>query len=215
MVRAAGASPAPGRLAGLPDPTWRSMLTRGLPQFGGEAVLPVLVFYAVWSVAGLVPAIASSMALSLALAAWLLRRGRDIALIVVGAGFVVIQGVVGLASQNATVYLAQAVVVNALWGLAYFVSVAVGRPLVGIFANAWYPFPAWFRASDPYRREFALQSTVWGTFFLVRAGLRLWALLAGGVAGFVLVSVITGTPLVAGLIFWGIWHARRAFLRLA
>jgi hypothetical protein len=27
----------------------------------------------------------------------------------------------------------------------------------------------------------------------------------------VLVSFITGTPILVGLVVWGIWHARRAF----
>ena len=198
----------------LPDPTWRSMLRRGVPQFAGEAVLPVVVFYAVWRAAGLAPAIVASTALCLALAAWLIRRGREVTMVTLGVVIVVIQALVGLASHNATVYLAQPVVLNGLWAAAYFASVAVGRPLVGVFANAWYPFPPWFRASVPYRREFTLQSLVWGVGCLARAGLRLWALLASGVGGFVVVSIVTGTPFVVALIGWGIWHARRAFAQL-
>jgi hypothetical protein len=190
------------------------MLRRGLPQFGGEAVLPVVVFYGVWRVAGLASGIVASTALCLLLAAWLVRRGREVTMVALGVVVVVVQAAVGLASQNPTVYLAQPVVLNALWGLAYFGSVAVGRPLVGVFANAWYPFPPWFRASEPYRREFTMQSLVWGVACLTRAGLRLWALLASGVAGFVMVSVVTSTPLVVALIAWGIWHARRAFGRV-
>ena len=45
MVRSAGTPLAPGRLEDLPEPTWGSMLGRGLPQFMGEAVAPVLVFF--------------------------------------------------------------------------------------------------------------------------------------------------------------------------
>lgn len=190
------------------------MLTRGLPQFGGEAVAPVVLFYVVWETAGLGAAIVASTVLSLCLAAWLLRRGREVALVVAGAVFVVIQALVGLAAHSTTVYLAQPVVVSALWGIAYFVSVAIHRPLIGVFANAWYPFPPWFRASTPYRREFAMQSLVWGVYCLARAALRLWALLGSGVAGFVVVSAVTGTPLLVALVAWGIWHARRAFARL-
>jgi hypothetical protein len=190
------------------------MLGRGLPQFAGEAVAPVLAFYVVWRAAGLAPAIAASTVVYLALAAWLVRRGRELTLIAVGAAFVTIQALVGLAAHSATVYLAQPVVLSALWGLAYFVSVAIRRPLIGVFASAWYPFPTWFRASDPYRREFGMQSLVWGAYCLARAALRLWALLDAGVGGFVLVSVVTGTPLLAALIAWGIWHARRVFARL-
>jgi hypothetical protein len=211
MLPQAGTSPAPGRLEDLPDPTWTSLLRRGLPQFGGEAVAPVLVFYAAWKLSGLAPAIVASTVVYLALAAWLMRRGHEVALLAVGAVFVVVQALVGLVSRSTTVYLAQPVVLSALWGLAYFASVAIGRPLVGVFANAWYPFPAWFRAGGAYRREFTMQSLVWGVYCLARAGLRLWVLLESGVAGFVVVSVLTGTPLLVALIGWGIWHARNSF----
>ena len=191
------------------------MLRRGLPQFGGEAVMPVLVFYAAWKLGGLAVAIVASSAVYLALAAWLARAGRETGLIAISAAFVVIQAVVGLASHSATIYLAQPVVLSALWGLAYIGSVAIGRPLVGVLANVWYPFPPWVRAGRPYRREFALQSLVWGAFCLARAGLRLWALLESGVGGFVVVSILTGTPVVVALVAWSIWHAKRTFSRLA
>jgi len=190
------------------------LLGRGLPQFMGEAVVPVLVFYVAWKVSGLGPAIAASTVTSLGLAVWLMRRGRDFALVVTGATFVVIQALVALAAHSATVYLAQPVVLSALWGIAYFVSVAIGRPLIGVFANAWYPFPAWFRATVPYRREFGLQSVVWGVYCLARAALRLYVLLRAGIGGFVVISLVTGVPMFVGLVAWGIWHARRVFGRL-
>jgi hypothetical protein len=214
MVRQAGTPLAPGPVDDLPEPTWRSMLGRGLPQFTGEAVAPVLVFFGVWKAAGLGAAIAASTVVYLALAAVLLRRGRDVTLIAIGAVFVIIQAIVGLVSQSATVYLAQPVVLSALWSLAYFGSVAIGRPLIGVFASAWYPFPPWFRASAPFKREFGMQSIVWGLYCLARAALRLFVLLQSGVGGFVVISLVTGFPFFFALVFWGIWHARRVFSRL-
>jgi intracellular septation protein A len=214
MVRTAGAPIAPGRLEDLPDPTWRSILGRGLPQFAAEAVLPVLVFYGAWRLAGLGAGIAAATVVSLALAAVLIRRRRDVTLVALGAAFIVIQAGVGLASHSTTVYLAQPVVLNALWGVACFVSIVIRRPLIGVLAGAWYPFPAWFRASDAFRREFSVQSAVFGVFYVARAALRLWALLAAGVGGFVVVSVVTGSPFVLVLIGWGVWHARRTFSAL-
>ncbi|HEY7398413.1 MAG TPA: VC0807 family protein [Gaiellaceae bacterium] len=214
MVRTAGTPVAPGSLNDLPEATWGMMLRRGLPQFGAENVLPVLGFYAVWRFAGLGPAVVASTVVYLALAAWLIRSGREVGAIAIGMVFVAVQAVVGLVSNSATVYLAQPVVLSALWGLALIGSAALGKPLIGVFANAWYPFPDWFRAAGPYRREFAMQSVVWGVYFLVRAALRLWVLLESGVGGFVLVSVPTGTPLLIALVVWGIWHARRTFSRL-
>ena len=214
MVRAAGAPVAPGRLEDLPDPTWRSILGRGLPQFAAEALVPVLIFYGAWRAAGLGAGIAAGTIVSVALAGVLMRRGRDVTLVAVGAAFVVVQAAVGLASHSTTVYLAQPVLLNALWGLACFVSIAIRRPLIGVFAGAWYPFPAWFRASDAFRREFSVQSAVFGVFYVARAALRLWALLATGVGGFVVISVVTGSPVVLLLIGWGVWHARRTFSAL-
>ena len=214
MVRASGTALAARGVDDLPAPTWRLLLARGLPQFAGEAFAPVLVFYLCWRVFGLAPAILASTAASLVLAVWLLRRRREVTLVAVGAMFVVIQAVVALAAHSATVYLAQPVLLSALWGVAYLVSAAIGRPLIGVFATAWYPFPAWFRTSAPYRREFGLQSIVWGVYCLLRAVLRLFVLLEAGVGGFVVISIASGAPALAALVGWGLWHARRAFARL-
>jgi Protein of unknown function (DUF3159) len=195
----------------LPDPTWRMLLGRGLPIFAAEGVVPVAVFYAVWRSAGLAPAVVVTSIVGGAIVLWEVRRGCDVALAGVTCVFLVIQAIVALLAHSATVYLAQPVVVSALWGVAYLVSVAIRRPLIGAFARAWYPFPPEFRASERYRHEFGLQSIVWGVYCLARAGLRLWALLSSGVGGFVVISIATGTPLLAALMFWSLWHARRAF----
>jgi uncharacterized protein DUF3159 len=187
------------------------LLGRGLPMFAVEGVLPILVFYGVWREAGLGPAVVVTSVVGGAIVLWQVRRGYDVALAGVTFVFLVIQAVVALAAHSATVYLAQPVVLSALWGFAYLVSVAIGKPLIGAFARAWYPFPRGFRASDVYRREFAMQSIVWGIYCLLRAGLRLWALLSSGVGGFVVVSFVTGTPVIVALVFWSLWHARRTF----
>jgi Protein of unknown function (DUF3159) len=190
-------------------------MQRGLPTFAVEGFAPVLLFYVVWNLAGLVPAILVATAVAGSIVAWQVRRGNGGALAVVALIFVLIQAVVGLASNSATVYLAQPVVLSACWGVAYFGSVVVRRPLIGVFANVWYPFPPTFRASEPYRHEFSLQSIVWGIYCLARAGLRLAVLLGPGIGSFVVVSLLTGAPIFAALVFWGIWHARRTFSRLA
>jgi hypothetical protein len=198
----------------LPDPTWAFLARRGLPQFAAEGIAPILVFYGAWTVGGLTAGVLAATVFAGAVLAWQIRNGRDGALARLALLFVAIQALVGLAAHSAAVYLAQPVVLSAAWGVAYLVSAAIGRPLVGVFANAWYPFPPEFRAGASYRREFGLQSLVWGVFCLARAALRLVALLGSGVGGFVLVSIATGTPLFVALVFWGLWHARRTFTRL-
>jgi hypothetical protein len=195
----------------LPDPTWRMLLGRGLPTLALEGVLPVLVFYGVWREAGLGPAVVASTAAGGVVVLVQLRRGLDVALAAVTMLFIVIQALVGLAAHSATVYLAQPVVLSGLWGVAYLVSAAIGRPLIAAFARAWYPFPPEFQASSVYRREFAMQSVVWGIYCLTRCGLRLWALLSTGVGGLLVVSTVTSTPILVALVLWGVWHARKVF----
>ena len=132
MVRATG-TPADVELteADLPAATWRFLLQRGMPQFALEAVVPVLVFYGAWKAWGLVGGIVASTVVSLALAAILLRLGRETGTVALGALFVVIQSAVALAAHSTTVYLAQPVVFSALLALAYIASVILGRPLMG------------------------------------------------------------------------------------
>jgi hypothetical protein len=127
---------------------------------------------------------------------------------------VLVQALVALAAHSTTVYLAQPVLFGVAWGIALLVSVALGRPLIGVFASAWYPFPLWFRRSAAYRREFALQTIVWAAFCFLRAGIRLYALLHADVGGFVVVSLLTGAPPYAAIVLWGLWHARRSFAEL-
>ena len=171
----------------------------------------MLLFYVVWRKAGLGPAVLASTAAAGLVVLWQLRRGLDVALAAVTCTFIVIQALVGLAAHSATVYLAQPVVLSGLWGIAFLVSAAIDRPLIGAFARAWYPFPPEFRATALYRREFRLQSVVWGVYSLARCGLRLGILLTSGIGSFVVVSTVIGTPVMIALVFWGLWHARRAF----
>ena len=215
MVRPTPEPAAAGSgLTALPEPTWRMLLGRGLPNFALEGFVPVLVFYAAWRTAGLAPGVIASAAAAGLIVLLQMRRDLDVALAGAALVFIFIQAVVALAANSATVYLAQPVVVSACWGVAYLVSVALGRPLVGAFARAWYPFPPAFRASAPYRREFGMQSVVWGIYCLARSALRLVVLLASGVGGMIVVSFVTGTPILIALVLWGVWHARNAFARL-
>jgi intracellular septation protein A len=197
----------------LPEPTWRMLLGRGLPNVALEGFLPILVFYAFWREAGLAAGVLASAIAAGVVVLVQLRRGLDVALAAAAGVFIVIQATVALVTHSETVYLAQPVLLSAAWGIAYFVSAAIGKPLIGAFARGFYPFPPEIRESELYRREFGMQSVVWGVFCLARAALRLWVLLASGVGGLLVVSFVTGTPLLIALVLWGVWHARIAFSR--
>ena len=151
------------------------------------------------------------MATALALYLYERRAGRDGLLVRVSLGFVVVQSAIGLGTSSATVYLAGPVVANAVWGAVFLGSAAVGRPVVGALACAWYPFRPAFRASAEFRRVYGLESVVWGFYLLARGVLRLAVLLHGGVGSFVIVTFLTGTPAMLGLLAWSVWYALRKF----
>ena len=193
----------------LPSPSFRSILLTGLPGFLREGFLPLGAFYAGLRLGGLGAGIAASTALSVLVYVHERRAGRNGLLVRISLAFVAVQAAVGLAAHSTVVYLAQPVLANAIWGVAFLVSPVLGRPLAGALACAWYPFPRWFREAEPFKRVFGVQSLVWGAYFVARSAARLAVLLHGSLESFLLVVLLTGTPMMLLLIAWSIRHAIR------
>jgi hypothetical protein len=194
---------------GMPEPSFRGILRTGLPGFLREGFLPVGAFYVGLQLGGLPAGIAASAVVSVAIYVAERRAGRDGLLVRLSLGFVALQSAIGLISNSTTVYLAQPVLLTAAWGLAFLVSVLIGRPLAGALACAWYPFPRWFRETEPFKRVFGVESLVWGAYFFARSGIRLAALLQGSLENFLLVVFLTGTPAMLALMLWSIRYAMR------
>ena len=209
MVRETPETPAGRDKSSLTQPTFRGVLLTGLPGFLREGFLPIGAFYGGLRLSGLVAGIAASSAVSVLIYLYERRAGRDGLLVRISLAFVLVQGAIGLAADSATVYLAQPVLANAAWGLAFLVSALIRRPLAGALACAWYPFPRWARETDSFKRVYGIQSLVWGAYFLVRSGVRLAVLLNGSLESFLLTVFLTGTPMMFLLILWSIRHSIR------
>jgi hypothetical protein len=194
---------------GLSEPTFRSVLLRGLPGFLREGFLPLGAFYAGLRVSGLTAGIAAAAVASGLIYYYERRAGRNALLVRLSLAFVVVQSAVGLAAHSSTAYLAQPVLANAVWGIAFLVSAGIGRPLAGAFACAWYPFPSWFRQTNEFKRVYGVESIVWGVYMLIRSGLRLAALLEGSIENFLVVVLLTGPPMMLLLVVWSIQYAIR------
>ena len=181
----------------------------GLPGFLREGFLPLGAFYAGLELQGLAAGIVASALASVLIYVYERRAGRGGLLVRLSLGFVAVQSVIGLASNSTTVYLAQPVLVAAAWGLAFLVSIPLGRPLAGALATAWYPFPRWLKESSDFKRVYGIQSVVWGAYFLARSALRLVLLLEGSIESFFVVVFLTGTPVMLLLLAWSIRHSMR------
>lgn len=194
-----------------PEEGFRSILFAGAPRFAREAFGPVAGFYIGWKLGSLMVGIVLATAIGVALDLYARRQGRGGALALVSVAFILVQAVVGILADSAVVYLAQPVLVSAIWGVANIVSAFVGRPLAGVFADAWYPFPPEIKGSRTYRRVFGVESIVWGLYLLARSGIRMVVLTSGSIGAFAAVQLLTGIPFTVALVAWSVWYATRRF----
>jgi hypothetical protein len=203
VVRAAAAAPAPAE-GELTAPTFLGVFRAGAPGFLREGFLPLGAFYGGLQLGGLAAGIAASAAVSLLVYLYDRRSGREGLLVRLSLAFVLVQSAIGLVAHSTTVYLAQPVLATAVWGLVFGASVPLGRPLAGMLACAWYPFPQWFRDTAAFKRVFGTESLVWAAYFLARSALRLAILLHGSLGSFLAISFVSGTPAMLVLLAWSI-----------
>jgi intracellular septation protein A len=199
----------------LPPITVRSILLGSGPRFARDAFGPVLTFYVMWKVAGVVWGILAATAVALLALRYERSRDRSGILVRLALALVLIQAVVGIVTRSAELYLIQPVIISGLWGVAFIGSAVIGKPLTGVFANELFPFPDEVRRSETFRRVFSRLSYAWGAYQLFRSGLRAATLLGLGVDLYVVVNLATGVPMIIGMMSWSIWYAVRSFRRSA
>jgi intracellular septation protein A len=209
----AATTPTPDGAAHLPPITARAILFGNGPRFARDAFGPVLAFYVLWKVWGLVPGIVAATAVALVVYRYERQQDRPALVVRIALLFVLIQAVVGLWTGSAEIYLAIPVFVNVGYGLAFIGSIVIGRPLAGVFAEEMLALPDEVKASRTHRRTFGLISLAWGSYMVARSALRLVVLVALGVDAFVAVGFVTGFPVTMALMSWSIWYGVRSFRR--
>jgi intracellular septation protein A len=191
----------------------RALLLGTGPRFARDAIAPVVAFYVGWKLIGLVTGIVVATAITVVAFVWERRQARTGLAAALGFSIALVQAFAGLVSGSAKWYFAPPVIANALYGLAFLVSVPIGRPLAGVFAGDTYPFPPAVRASKTFRRVFSRISVVWAVYLLARSALRLVALTRVGVEAFIAINIATGVPFTAAIMAWSIWYGVRGFRR--
>ncbi|HEY7648476.1 MAG TPA: DUF3159 domain-containing protein [Methylomirabilota bacterium] len=181
------------------------------PRFARDALGPVLVFYVGWKLISFESGVVAATLVAAGIFLWERRQGRRGLAIGIGFFIALVQAGAGLATGSTVAYFAPAVVVNGAYGLAFLISVLIGRPLAGVFAVESYPFPPEVKASPTFRSIFSVVSLVWAAYMLSRAVVRWVALTRASVELYILVNVATGPPLIAAIMTWSIWYAFRRF----
>jgi hypothetical protein len=190
-------------------PTARAILRHSAPRVLRDAVGPIAAFFVGWKLAGLVVGIGLATLFAAMIYRHERRAGRPAIVVRVAFVLVLIRAVVGLTSGSARVYLGQEAGIDALIGLTVLSFLAAGRPLASFFAREVYPFPDGVRSSPEFQRAFRIMSMVWGVYFLVRAGVRLTAVLTLSVNGYLLVDALSGAPFLLALLVWSVTYSIR------
>jgi len=183
------------------------------PRFARDAGAPIVAFYLGWKLVGLDVGIAAGTTTAIAMFVWERTQRRSGLGAAIGLGIAIVQAIVGVASGTAIGYLAPPVVANGLYGLAFLISITIGRPLAGVFAAEVYPFTPDMKASPTFRRTFSVISLAWGLTFIGRCVFRLVVLSWQDVDLFVIVNLATGLPVNVLLMVWSFRYGIESFRR--
>jgi hypothetical protein len=188
-----------------------SILRRSGPRIALNGFGPIVAFYVGWKLAGLVVGIAAAAAFGLAMYRHERRADRPAMVVRVALGLVVIRTAVGLITHSTNLYLGQEIILDTILGSITLGSLLVHRPLAAIFAREVYPFPDQVYGSAGFRQVFVLITAVWGGYFIIRALVRLAALLTLTTDGYLLVAALSDFPFVLGLLGWSVIYSTRRF----
>ena len=183
------------------------------PRFARDAFGPILVFYIGWKLFGLAVGIGASTVVALLAFRHERRNQRPGVMARLALSIVLVQAFVGLIANSERVFLAQPVLVTAIYGCAFLVSIAIGRPLAATFARDMVPFPEEVTLSVTYRRAFNRISLAWGVYLLVRSAVRLAMLVSTSVEFYLVINIATGVPLMVLMMSWSTWYGVRFFRR--
>jgi hypothetical protein len=174
-----------------------------------DALGPIASFFVGWKLAGLAAGIGVATLFAAVIYRHERRAGRPAIIVRVAFTLVLIRAIVGLTSGSARVYLGQEAGIDAAIGITVLAFLLAGRPLASFFAREIYPFPDEVRSSPEFLRAFRIMSLAWGVYFLVRAAVRLTAVLTLSVNGYLLVDALSGAPFLLALLAWSVTYSIR------
>ena len=213
--------PATAQLQSPSQPTlkhWRAFgpaewrhVKEGVTGLALGSLLPVGVFYVSYQTLGFSAAVLLVLGWSALVFAWHFHRTHSADVFSATTfGMACIKAVAGLASQNTWLYLAWPSLENMVYGIAFFGSALLGRPLLALYAERLYPIDAEIRASPTFTRAFLVVSAVWLCGHTLRAVLRLWLLsLPLPLSVYLVLDTIAGWPINASLVAFTAWYPLR------
>ncbi len=168
-----------------------------------ETAIPFLIFTPLWVAFDheVVPAAAIAVAISLVFAVIRLVRREQLMFALSGAIGVGIAALFASTTGRAEDFFLPGILMNIGWAFAYVISIAVGKPLLGLFISQltregrqWYEDPE-------HRRLYTKASWIWVALFSFRVAVQLPLYLTDAVGLLAVARVITG-PFLFAFALW-------------
>lgn len=197
-----------------PPPTVRSVAERFGQQFATDALAPLVLFVTANAMAGLATAIVVTTLWSGATALHRKRTGRAAGpLVWIGLGFLVLRAAAGLLTGSDAVYFGPGVATNLLMAVAFVVSVAIRRPIVGAIAPIFYPFPDALRQHGAYNTVFSRLTLAWAALQLGNSILQVALLATVSTNTYLIVHAAITWPATAALFVVSLRYPTIAFAK--
>ena len=189
-------------------PPVRAVVSHVLRYLAEVAVVPSLLFYAVFSAWGLRPALLAALAWSSVAVVRRLARGQRLpATLVLGTALLLARTAVSWASGSVFLYFLQPTLTTFLTAAVLLGSACTARPFVQRALQDYVPdLPRDLAAAPATRRFFRRCSVLWGAMYLLNGAVTTWALLSTSLGPFLLISkggggVLTGLTVAVSVVW--------------
>ncbi|MDF1603277.1 VC0807 family protein [Nocardioides sp. YIM 152315] len=162
-------------------------------------VVPATVFYAVFHVAGVWTAIVATLGWSYGTLAWRALSGRRTpGLLVLTTAVLTGRTALALLTDSAFLYFLQPIIVDAVIGSVFLLSLRTGRPLVARLAGDFYPVDDELAARPRIRALFRGLTLLWAALWLTKGTFGIWLLLTQPLDVFIPVKAVVVLAVNAG-----------------
>jgi intracellular septation protein A len=177
-------------------------------------VVPAVLFYATFALAGVWTAILVALGWSYGAIAFRALTGRRTSgLLLLTALLITARTALALLTDSTFVYFLQPVVSDGVVATAFLLSLVTARPMVARLAGDFYPMDHELAMRPRVRRLFRNLTVLWALLGLGKALLTLWLLQSQSLATFVLVKSVTVLAInltaAAATIALAAWVARQ------
>ena len=155
-------------------------------------VVPAVLFYGFFVLAGVWTAIGVALVWSYGAIAWrAATRRRTSGLLILTAALLTGRTAISVVADSPWMYFLQPIITDGVVALLFLLSLASARPMVARLAGDFYPMDTELAARPRIRRLFRNLTIMWAVLGLAKAATMLWLLQSQTLATFVLVKSVS------------------------